>query len=163
MPTNSKPYLHQFQLIDGAIDTDTPEFASYQRVYESIFPRVVEQLARLEGILRQENVGSVRLDGKRLAYSCLKEKISKEELLDCLLDLPHRPPAQLRSMYVGKEGRISAANRIIAFWRMRSIRDKYQTLRKSSITIQQFFKRQLLRLALEKRIRERNDALMEGF
>lgn len=41
MPTNSKPYLHQFQLIDGAIDTDTPEFASYQRVYESIFPKVV--------------------------------------------------------------------------------------------------------------------------
>ncbi len=55
-----------------------------------------------------------------------------------------------------------AVNRIIAFWRMRSIRDKYQTLRKSTITIQQFFKRQLLRLALEKRIRERNDALMEG-
>ena len=77
MPTNSKPYLHQFQLIDGAIDTDTPEFASYQRVYESIFPRVIEQLGRLEGILRQENVGTVRLDGKRLAYLCLKEKISK--------------------------------------------------------------------------------------
>lgn len=46
---------------------------------------------------------------------------------------------------------------------MRSIRDKYQILRKSTITIQKFFKRQLLRLALEKRIRERNDALMEGF
>jgi len=46
---------------------------------------------------------------------------------------------------------------------MRSIRDKYQTLRKSTVTIQRFFKRQLLRLALEKRMRQRNDALIEGF
>jgi hypothetical protein len=53
MPTHSKPYLHHFQIIEGVVDTDTPEFASYQRVYESIMPRVQEQLARLEGLLRE--------------------------------------------------------------------------------------------------------------
>jgi hypothetical protein len=108
-------------------------------------------------------VGAARLDGKRLAYLCLKEKVGKEELLDCLLDLPHRPAAQARSKYAGKDGRVRAVNCIIAFWRMRSIRDKYQTLRKSTVAIQRFFKRQLLRLGLEKRIRERNDAFMEAF
>jgi hypothetical protein len=33
MSTHNKPYLHHFQLIEGAVDTDTPEYASYQRVY----------------------------------------------------------------------------------------------------------------------------------
>jgi hypothetical protein len=113
--------------------------------------------------MKQEGVMASRLDGKRLAYLCLKEKISKEELLECLLDAPARPPAHQRGKYSGKDGRVRAVNRIIAFWRMRSIRDKYQTLRKSTTTIQRFFKRQLLRLALEKQIRQRNDTLMEAF
>jgi hypothetical protein len=57
---------------------------------------------------------------------------------------------------VGKDGRIRAVNKIIAFWRMRSIRDKYQTLKKSTTIIQKFFKGQLLKLALEKQIRQKN-------
>ena len=69
----------------------------------------------------------------------------------------------IRGKFNGKEGKIRAVNKIIAFWRMRSIRDKYQTLRKSTIAIQRFFKRQLLRLFLEKQIKKRNDMLMESF
>lgn len=137
-------------MFEGVIDSETAEFASYQRVYESIFPKILEQLKRLEEILKHEGVFSVRLDGKKLAYLCLKEKLSKDELLDCLIDLPARPAMHIRGKFSGKEGKIRAVNRIIAFWRMRSIRDKYQTLRKSTVIIQRFFKRQLLRLFLEK-------------
>jgi hypothetical protein len=88
------------------------------------------------------------LDGKKLAYLCLKEKISKDEILDCLIGLPSRSAIQARGRYAGKDGKIRAVNKIIAFWRMKSIRDKYQTLRKSTVTIQRFFKKQLLRLFL---------------
>ena len=88
------------------------------------------------------------MDGKKLAYLCLKEKITKEELIDCLVDKPIPTNIQPKGKYAGKEGKIRAVNKIIAYWRMRSIRDKYQTLRKSTIVIQGFFKRLLLRLAL---------------
>jgi hypothetical protein len=72
------------------------------------------------------------------------------------LDIPFRPNVQGRSKFAGKDGKIKAVNKITAFWRMRSIRDKYQTLRKSTIIIQRFFKGQLLKLALEKQIRQKN-------
>ena len=73
---------------------------------------------------------------------------------------PPRPPT---SKYAGREGKVKAANRIIAFWRMRSIRTKYLTLRSNTVIIQRFFKQQLLRLGLEAKLRKRNDQMMEAF
>jgi hypothetical protein len=35
----------------GEIDTASDEFASYQRVYESIFPKIQQQLQRIREIL----------------------------------------------------------------------------------------------------------------
>lgn len=42
------------------------------------------------------------MDGKKLAYLCLKEKLSKDELLDCLIDLPVRPAMHIRGKFSGK-------------------------------------------------------------
>jgi len=30
---SNKPFQHEFQVIEGTIDKDTPEYASFQRVY----------------------------------------------------------------------------------------------------------------------------------
>jgi len=53
-----------------------------------------------------------------------------------------------QSKYGGKDGRVRAINKIMSFLRMKSIRDKYLTLRKNTIVIQRFFKQQLLKLSL---------------
>lgn len=44
LQSNNKTYQHQFIIIQGKINRDTPEFASYQRVYDSIMPKIYEQL-----------------------------------------------------------------------------------------------------------------------
>ena len=63
----------------------------------------------------------------------------------------------------GKEGRIKAATFIAAFWKMKNIRDKYITLRKSTIVIQRFFRKKLLQLNMEKMLSERNNRIMDEF
>ena len=42
---------HEFMIINGRIASDSPEFASYARIYESIFPRIRTEIGRLEQIL----------------------------------------------------------------------------------------------------------------
>jgi len=91
------------------------------------------------------------LDGKKLAYLCLKNKITTTELYSCLINfntLGIKLDEAAKSKYAGKDGRIRAANTIISYWKMRNIRDKYQILRKDTIIIQRFFRKQLLKLRL---------------
>lgn len=78
-------------MIKGIINYDTPEFASFQRIYESIFPKIKTQLSRLSGILKYQMIEYIKLDGKKLAYLCLKDKISEAELLSCLINLLVKP------------------------------------------------------------------------
>lgn len=139
----------QLELIAGKVDYDSKEFGVFQRVYASVMTKLMESLGRVEAILEYDSISARAVDGKKLAYLCLKPTVSKDELIDCLVDCsliqPPRPPT---TKYAGKEGKIRAANKIIAFWRMRSIRTKYLTLKTNTITIQRFFKQQLLRLGL---------------
>ena len=43
-----------------------------------------------------------KLDGKKLAYLCLKERITNDELYDCLIGLPSRPKPVLKTKYGGR-------------------------------------------------------------
>jgi len=52
----SKPFSHEFLVINGEINNDTPEFASYQRVYESIFPKIHNQLMKLTQLLNEKRI-----------------------------------------------------------------------------------------------------------
>lgn len=52
---------------------------------------------------------------------------------------------------------------IAAYWKMRNVRDKYEMLKRSTIVIQKFFKKTLLRLNLDKRIEERNKKILDNF
>ena len=85
--------------------------------------------------------------------------------MSCLGNIPLKSKLSLfpPSPYYGKEGRIKAATRIAAYWKMRTIKDKYETLKKSTIVIQRFFKKKLLRLHLEKQIEERNNKILDSF
>lgn len=51
--------------------------------------------------------------------------------------------------FQGKEGKNRAASLIISYWKMKSVRDKYLQLRRSTIIIQGFFRKKLMRLKLE--------------
>ena len=85
------------------------------------------------------------------------------ELIGCLGDIPHRVRGDIKpeESFRGKEGRIKAVTFIAAYWRMRSIREKYLTLRRSTVVIQRFFKKKLLQLKMEKNLSDRNNRIMD--
>ena len=87
------------------------------------------------------------------------------ELIGCLGDIPHRVRGEViaEGSFRGKEGKIKAATYIAAYWRMRSIREKYLTLRKSTVIIQRFFKKKLLQLKMEKNLSDRNNRIIDDF
>ena len=62
--------------------------------------------------------------------------------------------------FQGKQGKNNAAAKIAAYWKMKSVREKYQQLRRSTITIQRFFRKKLLRLKLEQDVEVRNSRIM---
>ena len=69
---------HEFMIVKGRIVDEGPEFASYKRIYESIYGRRRFQIHRLEDILYEDKINYARFDGKRLAYLCLKDDIKRE-------------------------------------------------------------------------------------
>lgn len=52
-PTVAKVVSHEFDVVNGVVNQGSPEFSSYQRVYESIFPKIQEQLGRVQAILER--------------------------------------------------------------------------------------------------------------
>ena len=60
-------------IIKGRFVDEGPEFASYARIYESIYGKIKLQIHRLEDMLYEKNIKYARFDGKKLAYLCLKD------------------------------------------------------------------------------------------
>ena len=85
--------------------------------------------------------------------------------MSCLGDIPINSQAQLfpSGPFRGRDGKLKAATFIAAYWRMKSIREKFLTLRKSTVVIQRFFRKKLLQLNLEKKIAERNNRILDDF
>lgn len=110
----------------------------------------------------EKGANFARFDGKKLAYLCLKEEIKKAELIDCLVD----EGGQLKGLlmpatkFMGKKGRELAATKIQANYRMHLTRQKYLHLKNKTITIQRFFRKNLLKLQLERKIHERNTKIL---
>jgi predicted alpha/beta-fold hydrolase len=84
--------------------------------------------------------------------------------MSCLGDIPLRSKlTEAQSQFAGKDGKAKAATVISSYWKMKSVKDKYDTLRKSTIVIQRFFRKKLLRLALEKKLEEKNKKIVDNF
>ena len=58
---------------------------------------------------------------------------------------------------------MNAVTFIASYWKMKNIRDKFLTLRKSTIVIQRFFNKKLLQLKMEKMLSERNNRIIDDF
>ena len=77
---------HEFMIIRGRFIDEGPEFASYRRIYESVFAKIRVNIKKLEAILKEHDVDFAKLDGKKLAYLSLKDSLRNLELVNCLID-----------------------------------------------------------------------------
>ncbi len=59
-------------IINGVLVDETPEFASYKRIYESAFANIKINISRIEELLKKNKINFAKLDGKKLAYISLK-------------------------------------------------------------------------------------------
>jgi predicted metal-dependent hydrolase len=70
----------------GKVVSDTPEFASYRRIYESIWKKLKILFEKLEEVLNKYRIELVYVDGKRMAVLALKNTFTVEDLINCLVD-----------------------------------------------------------------------------
>lgn len=137
---------HQLMLRKGKVITNTPEFASYRRIYAQHWAEITDALQFAEDVFGKYNIPLVFLNGKKLAELFTDEvrKISEEELFSCVINREQVLPfTTFRLQLSGMNGRHHAATKIQTAYRRYRAASAYlqlKVLKLRAVVIQHAFK-----------------------
>lgn len=126
--------LHNVIIHRGKTLKTTPEFISFQRMYQDIWYLILPLLDHLEGIMSEYRVPLAVVDGKRLARLAMVHsgQPSIPQFLDCVFNVeavyPHINIPELR--FFGPSGMENAAIVIQKTFRMYHARRYFEKLKK---------------------------------
>ncbi|EAS06221.3 IQ calmodulin-binding motif protein (macronuclear) [Tetrahymena thermophila SB210] len=161
--------LHHLIVRKAKVLEETPEYASYKRIYQLQWGQINQLLKEIEQIAKQFDFPMFYLDGKKLAQ--LSEKITKptlEELLNCIVnqDMVDEFVKLPKRKYKGEKGKLLAVVKIQSIIRMflqyREYKRIKQTIQIVKI-IQKYARLYLHKKQTKKLIKLKNEQLFDKF